>query len=133
MAQQKNKEVDTYIAGFPKATQKLLQELRTIILKAAPAAEEVISYKMPAYRQDGMLVYFAGYEHHIGFYPTGEGIAAFTKEIAAYKNSKGAVQFPLGKPLPAGLITKMVKHRVRVTTEKAALKKAIVKKAVKKK
>ena len=92
-------------------------------MKAAPGANEVISYRMPAYEQNGMLVYFAGYKSHIGFYPTGEGISAFSKEIAAYKSSKGAVQFPLDKPLPVSLISKMVKHRVQVNKEKAALKK----------
>jgi uncharacterized protein YdhG (YjbR/CyaY superfamily) len=104
--------VDRYIAGFPEETQKLLQQLRATIIKAAPKAEEVISYKMPAYKQNGMLVFFAGYKNHIGFYPTGAGIAAFKKEIAEYKNSKGAVQFPLDKPLPLKLITEMVKFKV---------------------
>src|SRR5450755_3561783 len=99
------KDVDTYIAGFPKDTQKLLEQLRAAIIKAAPGAEEVISYNMPAYKQNGMLAFFAAYEKHIGFYPTGSGIIAFKKEIAIYKNSKGAVQFPIGKPLPLSFIS----------------------------
>lgn len=110
---QKLTNVDDYIAQFPAETQALLQQLRGIIRKAAPKATEEISYNMPAYRQNKVLVYFAGYKNHIGFYPTGAGIAAFQKEIAAYKNSKGAVQFPLDKKLPVGLITKMVKYRVK--------------------
>lgn len=110
---QKLTNVDDYIAQFPAETQALLQQLRSIIRKAAPKANEEISYNMPAYRQNKVLVYFAGYKSHIGFYPTGAGIAAFQKEIAAYKNSKGAVQFPLDKKLPVGLITKMVKYRAK--------------------
>ncbi|MCW3105282.1 MAG: hypothetical protein JWO09_3722 [Bacteroidetes bacterium] len=119
----KSKDVDNYIASFPPETRVLLEQLRAIIRKAAPQAEEVISYKMPAYQQDGMIVYFAGYAKHIGFYPTGTVIAAFKKEIAAYKNSKGAVQFPLDKRLPVGLITKMVKFKVKENREKAESKK----------
>ena len=105
-------EVDAYITGFPKETQMLLQQLRATILKTAPRAREVISYKMPAYKQNGILVFFAGYKNHIGFYPTAAGISEFKKEIAEFKNSKGAVQFPLDKPLPLQLITKMVKFKV---------------------
>jgi uncharacterized protein YdhG (YjbR/CyaY superfamily) len=109
---------------FPIQTQKLLQKLRLTIHKIAPKAEEVISYGMPAFKINGsVLVYFAGYKAHIGFYPTGTGIAAFKKEIAAYKNSKGAVQFPLDKPLPLELIKKMVKFKLQENTEKAELKK----------
>jgi uncharacterized protein YdhG (YjbR/CyaY superfamily) len=116
------KNIDDYIATFPEDTRALLERMRVIIRKAAPKAEEVISYNMPAFRQYGVLVYFAGYKNHIGFYPTGSGIMAFKEEIANYKNSKGAVQFPLDKPLPVGLITKMVKYRVQEDKEKASLK-----------
>lgn len=108
-----------YIATFPKSTQALLQQVRAIIQKAAPKAEEVISYGMPAYKQEGMLVYFAGYAHHIGFYPTASGIKAFEKEIAKYKHSKGAVQFPLDEPLPAALITRIVKFKLKENLNKA--------------
>jgi len=123
MTESGSQSIDQYIASFPPETRVLLEQMRTIIRKAAPQAEEVISYQMPAYKQDGMLVYFAGYPKHIGFYPTGSGIAAFKKEIAAYKNSKGAVQFPLDKRLPAGLITKMVKFKLKENREKAKAKK----------
>src|SRR5436190_24202613 len=104
-------DIDRYIAGFPEATQYLLDELRATIKKAAPAAEEVISYQMPAYKFHGMLVFFAGYQRHIGFYPGAGGIEAFKKEISVYKNAQGSVQFPLDKKLPLKLITAIVKFR----------------------
>lgn len=127
-------EVDAYIAAFKPATRKLLQQLRTCIIKTAPAAEEVISYKMPAYKQNGMLVFFAGYEQHIGFYPTGSGIAAFKKQLAAFKSSKGAVQFPLDRPLPLDLVRDMVRFKIAENAAKKSIpKKAGVKKAAPKK
>ena len=115
----KFESVAQYFSVFPAKTKALLKEMKKIIQEAAPEAEEVISYNMPAFKQHGVLVYYAAYEKHIGFYPTGSGIAAFQKEIAAYKNSKGAVQFPLDEPLPKALITKMVKYRVKEDKEKA--------------
>ncbi len=118
-----HKDIDSYIAAQPAEIQEQLLQMREIIRKAAPKATEVISYAMPAYKQNGVLVYFAGYKQHIGFYPTGSGIKAFADEIASYKNSKGAVQFPLDKPLPKGLISRMVKFRVKEDAEKAKLKK----------
>lgn len=108
----KVKNIDEYIAGFPDDIQKLLQQIRTIIRKAAPHAEEVISYGMPAYKQHKVLVYFAACKNHIGFYPTGSGIEAFKEELTAYKFSKGAIQFPFDKPLPSALITKIVKFKI---------------------
>ena len=108
----KTNDIDKYIAKFPKETRTLLGLVRTTIRKAAPAAEEVISYRMPAYKLNGMLVWFAGHSKHIGLYPMASGINAFKKELSAYKGAKGSVQFPLDKPLPVGLITKIVKFRV---------------------
>lgn len=119
----KPQNIDEYISVFPIQTQKLLQKLRLTIKKAAPKSEEVISYGMPAFSLNGILVYFAGYKSHIGFYPTSSGIAAFKREISEYKNSKGAVQFPLNKPLPLELIKKMVKFRVELNFLKAEIKK----------
>lgn len=116
-------DVDHYIAAFPEGTQKLLDQLRATIKKAAPKATESISYMMPAYKYEGVLVYFGGYKKHIGFYPTASGIAAFKKELVAYNVSKGTVQFPLDKPLPVSLITKIVKFRVSENLQKAKLKK----------
>lgn len=110
--------IDAYIAGFPEETRALLEQVRLTIQKAAPKAKEVISYGMPAFKQNGVLVYFAAYEKHIGFYPTASGIKSFEKEIAAYKWSKGAVQFPIDKRMPLGLITKIVKFRVKEDLEK---------------
>ncbi len=115
-------DVDVYIANFPEATQKLLAQMRATIRKAAPKAEEGIGYQMPAYKLNGVLVYFAGYKNHIGFYPTGSSIAHFQKEIAAYKTSKGTIQFPLDKPLPLQLIQKIVAYRAKENLAKADLK-----------
>ena len=114
----KFKSVDEYLSVFPAATKSVLQEMRDTIKKAAPQAEEVISYNIPAYKFNSILVYFAGYANHIGFYPTGSGIEAFKKEFSVYKNSKGAVQFPIDKPLPSALITKVVKFRINQTQQK---------------
>lgn len=111
-------DVDQYIAGFQEQTRIMLQQIREIIRKAAPEAEEVISYQMPAYRMKRILVYFAAFKKHIGFYPTSSGIEAFKSEFAGYKWSKGAVQFPLDQPLPAELITKIVKFRVEENSKK---------------
>jgi len=123
MQASKPANIDEYISGFPKETQAAMQQVRATIKKVAPEAEETISYSMPAFKLNGMLVYFAGYKSHIGLYPTASGIKAFQKEIAAYKNSKGAVQFPLDEPMPLTLITRIVKYRVKENKEKAKLKK----------
>ncbi len=111
--------VDEYIAAFDAGTQAKLQEIRNSIKKAAPAAEEMISYMMPAYKYQGRpLVYFAGYKNHIGFYATPTGHEAFEKELSIYKQGKGSVQFPLDKPLPLGLISRIVKYRVKKNKQK---------------
>lgn len=112
------KTVDEYLALFSGDIRKMLEQLRAIIHKAAPDAEEVISYQMPAYKLNGMLVYFAAHTKHIGFYPTNSGIAAFENELKEFKTSKGAVQFPLGKPLPVMLIEKIVRFRVKENLNK---------------
>jgi len=106
-------EIDTYISSFPLVTQKRLSEIRSLIKQAAPAAEEIISYQMPAYKLHGMLVYFAGYKNHIGFYPTASGIKQFQLDIVAYKHSKGAVQFPINEPIPADLVARIVAFRIK--------------------
>lgn len=113
-----------YIATFPQHTQELLQQMRQIVPAAAPGATEVISYSMPAFKLHGkMLVWFAGYERHIGFYPGSSGIAAFQKEISGYKNAKGSVQFPLTQPLPVELIIRMVQFKVGEILQKQVVKK----------
>lgn len=116
------KDVKSYIASFPSAVQTRMQALRKTIKSAAPKAEEMISYGMIGYKYLGMLVYFAGWQSHIGFYPAGR-LEAFNEELEGYQRSKGTIQFPLDKPLPVRLISKIVKYRVKENEEKFALKK----------
>ena len=118
----KPKDIDEYTSSFPPETQRALKQLRVTIKKAAPQAEEVISYGMPAFKLNGMLVYFAAHSKHIGFYPRPSGVEALRKELSTYKGGKGTVQFPLDKPLPLGLITKIVKFKVRQNLQKAKVK-----------
>jgi uncharacterized protein YdhG (YjbR/CyaY superfamily) len=115
----KPETIDEYIAAYPPPVQLLLEHLRETIHSAAPNAEETISYGMPAFKQKKMLVYFAAYKKHIGFYPTSSGIKAFEKNFINYKWSKGAVQFPIDKPLPLKLVSKIVAFRVKETTSKS--------------
>ena len=119
----KPKNFEEYVIGFPESTQLLLEQLRATIKKAAPLAEEVISYGMPAFKLHGMLVWYAAFSKHIGFYPRASGIEAFKKELSIYKGATGSVQFPLDKPLPLGLISKIVKFRLKENLEKQKLKK----------
>jgi uncharacterized protein YdhG (YjbR/CyaY superfamily) len=119
------KNVDEYVAAQPKAIQATLNKLRSTIRSAAPEAEEVISYQMPAYKHHGMLVYFAVWPGHIGFYPTPGGIEAFKKELTAYELSKGTIKFPLDKTIPYSLISKIVTYRVKENEMKASLKKQL--------
>ena len=116
------KTIDQYIAGFPPDVRRTLKQIRSTIRKAAPAAEEAIAYQMPTFRQHGNLVHFAAFKNHIGFYPAPRAIEEFKKELAAYEGSKGTVRFPLDKPLPLGLIGRMVKFRVKKNLEQAAAK-----------
>ncbi len=104
--------VDEYIGSFPEKTRKILEELRAVILAAAPGAQEKISYQMPAYALNGNLVYFAAYRNHIGFYPTPGGIQAFKEELSVYEGAKGSIKFPIDQPLPLELISRIVKFRV---------------------
>ncbi|MBA4276162.1 DUF1801 domain-containing protein [Flavobacterium sp.] len=107
------KDIDEYIGIQTPEVQILLEQIRQTIKNAAPEAEEVISYNMPAFKYHGMLVYFAAYKNHIGFYATPTGHSQFKEELSVYKQGKGSVQFPLTNPLPLDLITKIVKFRVR--------------------
>ena len=113
MQQAKTTNIDEYIASFPENVQKLLREMRSTIKKAAPGSEETIKYDMPCFVLNGNLVYFAGYKNHIGFYSAPTDNNDFKKDLLPYKTGKGSVQFPLDKPLPLGLITKMVKFKVK--------------------
>lgn len=112
MEHQTPKTIDEYIQLFSKETQVVLEEIRQTIKQEAPEAMEVISYKMPAFKYHGMLVYFAAYKNHIGFYALPSGNKEFVKELSGYKTGKGSVQFPLDKPMPLALIRKIVKFRV---------------------
>ena len=100
----KPESVDDYIKSFPKESRKLLEIVRKTVKTAAPGAQEVISYSMPGYKMNGMLVWFAAHKSHIGFYPGASGIETFKKELSGYKGAKGSVQFPFDKPLPLELI-----------------------------
>jgi len=112
------KTIDEYIATFPKSIQVILEELRQAIKESAPNAKEVISYQMPAFRLNGILVYFAAFKNHIGFYPTSSGIEAFREQLSGYEVSKGTVRFPLNKPIPFDLVKKMVRFRVKENLSK---------------
>jgi uncharacterized protein YdhG (YjbR/CyaY superfamily) len=114
--------IDEYIAGFPREVQEILEKVRTTIRKAAPGAEETIKYRMPTFTLKGNLVYFAAFKKHIGFYPAPAGIEEFKEELSAYPGAKGSVQFPLDRPIPYSLISRIVKFRVKQNLEKAASK-----------
>jgi uncharacterized protein YdhG (YjbR/CyaY superfamily) len=117
-SKRKIKTVDEYIASFPKNVQSILQELRQVIRETAPEAEEVISYNMPAFKQDGILVWYAAFKNHIGFFPKMAAIEAFKKELSSYEVSKGTIRFPLDKPIPFDLVRKIVKYRVKENLSK---------------
>lgn len=127
MKEHTNKTVAKYISGFPKKTQKLLRQLRSVIKKAAPKAEEVISYGIAGYKYNGMLIYFAGFKNHVSVYPAPRNHADFKTELSVYKGGKGTVQFPLDKPLPLNLITRVVKHRLKENATRLTSKKKIKK------
>ncbi len=111
--------VDEYIEQFPTEIREKLQQIRAVIKEAAPEATEKIGYQMPAFYLNGSLVYFAAFKHHIGFYPAPRGIEVFKEELSQYKGAKGSVQFPLDKPLPLDLISRIVKFRVAENMKKA--------------
>jgi uncharacterized protein YdhG (YjbR/CyaY superfamily) len=115
----KPSNIDEYMAGLPENIQKILEELRSTIRKAAPAAEETINYGIPTFTLNGNLVHFAAFKNHIGFYPAPSGIEAFKKELSVYDGAKGSVQFPIKDKLPLTLITKIVKFRVKENIERA--------------
>lgn len=105
--------IDEYIADFPDDVQKSMEKVRAAIRKAAPRAQEAISYQIPTFKLNGNLIHFAGYKHHIGLYPGTRAIEEFKDELTGYKLAKGTVQFPLDKPIPVGLITKITKFCVQ--------------------
>jgi uncharacterized protein YdhG (YjbR/CyaY superfamily) len=104
--------INEYHAAQTSEVQKILDDLRNVISETAPHATETISYNMPAFKQGRVLVYYAAYARHIGFYPTPSAIQAFAADLVGFVTSKGTVQFPLDKPLPVALIRKMVQYRL---------------------
>lgn len=109
----KFKSVDEYFSTLPQEARDALEIMRKTIKQAAPKAEEAISYNMPAFKYNGMLVWYAAFKEHIGFYPKASAMAAFKDELAGYRTSKGAIQFPLGKGIPVSLVKKIVKFRLK--------------------
>jgi uncharacterized protein YdhG (YjbR/CyaY superfamily) len=107
---------EEYTAPFPKKVQKRLRQMRQTVRKAAPQAKETISYRIPTYVLNGNLVHFGAYRSHIGFYPTSSGITAFKKDLSPYQTSRGAARFPMEEPLPLGLVSRIVKYRVKENT-----------------
>ena len=105
--------VDEFIAGYPQAVQDILQQVRATIKKAAPGAQERISYGIPTYTQGRNLVHFSGYEKHVGFYPGAQAIVDFSHDLEGYETSKGTVRFLLNKPIPYDLIDKITRYRVQ--------------------
>ena len=108
-----------YIAGFPSDVRERLVKIRMTIRKAAPEAEETISYQIPTFTLKGNLVHFAAFKNHIGFYPTSTGIEKFKNELSDYEGAKGSVKFPYDKPVPCDVISKIVKFRVKENLERA--------------
>lgn len=111
-AKKKYGTIDEYIADFPDDVQSILEALRQAISEAAPEAEEAISYQIPTFNLNGILVHFAAFKKHIGSYPTPSGMAAFAEELSAYEGAKGSVKFPLDKPIPYDLVKRIVEFRV---------------------
>lgn len=116
------KNIDEYIAAFPADVQEVLQKVRAVIREAAPDAEETINYQIPTFKLHGNLVHFAGYQKHIGFYPTPSGIEHFKDQLAAYEGAKGSIKFPLDQPIPYDLIREITLYRVQENTQKSTKK-----------
>ena len=114
--------IDGYIAGFPLEVRVALEQVRATVRAAAPEASETIKYAMPTFVQCGNLVHFAAFQHHIGFYPAPSGIEAFKDDLTEYGQSKGAIRFPFGTPVPLELIARIVKFRLEENLRKAAAK-----------
>lgn len=112
------KTIDKYISSYPVDDQKVLQKIRETIQKAAPEAKELISYQMPTFRQNGILVHFAAFGHHYSLFPTPSAIQAFSEKLTAYETSKGTIKFPKAKPIPYDLIAEIVKFRVKENQKK---------------
>lgn len=112
--------VDDYISKCSPEVQEILQKIRRIVRKAAPEAEEKVSYQMPAFALNGMLIYYAAFKNHIGIFPPVTGDARFQKDVAAYRGSRGNFKFPLNSPMPYGLIERLVSFRLKEHLENRA-------------
>ena len=117
-----SKEIDKFISAFPEDVQEILNKVRETIREAAPDAEETINYGIPTFTLNGNLVHFSAFKTHIGFYPTPTGVEKFKKELSRYEGAKGSVKFPLDKPIPYALISKIVEFRVKENLAKAEAK-----------
>jgi uncharacterized protein YdhG (YjbR/CyaY superfamily) len=116
------KTIDEYISAFPPDVQAILQKVRQVVQSAAPDAQETISYQIPAFKWKGVLVYFAAFQKHLGFYPPVRGDAELEQAVAAYAGEKGNLRFPLDQPIPFDLIERITKLRVEQNGAKAAAK-----------
>jgi uncharacterized protein YdhG (YjbR/CyaY superfamily) len=114
----KFKTVDEYILSFPADVREKLGKIRETIKKAAPDSEEIISYQIPAFRQNRILVWFGAFKNHIGFFPTSKAIQKFSKDLSSFKSTKGTIHFPFDKKIPFGLITKITKYRLKQATKR---------------
>ncbi len=117
------KNIDEYIGRYPKDVQAKLRKIRATIRTAAPTATEAISYQIPTFKLAGNLIHFAAFPKHISLFPTSSGVARFQKELAGYETSKGTIKFPLDRPIPYGLITRITRFRVKENSERAKQKK----------
>jgi len=118
----KPQNVDDYIARFPEGVRERLEKIRATVRKAAPQAEEALSYQIPTFKLEGNLVHFAAFERHIGFYPGASGVAKFKTKLAGFKSAKGSIQFPLNRAVPYGLIREVVAFRVKENLARAEKK-----------
>ena len=118
VTEKKFRTIDDYISTFPKNTQIILEQIRLVIREAAPEAEETISYQMPAFRENGILVWFAAFKNHIGFFPKVSAIEVFKDKLSSYKTSKGTIQFPINAPIPFELVKEIVRFRVKENLER---------------
>ena len=118
----KPETIDEYISLYPPKVQKLLQEIRAVIQKTAPDAQEAIKYQLPTFVLNGNLVHFGAFKNHIGFYPAPSGISVFKKELSVYESGKGSIQFPIDKEIPFDLISRIVQLRIQENLEKVKSK-----------
>lgn len=123
MKENRNSNIDEYIAGFPADVRNMLEKVRGVIREAAPQATETINYGIPTFQLNGNLVHFAAFKHHVGFYPTPSGIDKFREQLSMYENARGSVKFPIDREIPYALIDEIVRFRVKENLAKGKKKK----------